>query len=215
MLSTLLKPKKPKAPPPPHPNTQAITTLEQQVAEAQEQIATTQKYANTCFLGAEEGGSAALEKANAARGKLAEAHTRLVNLTGALLAARQREAGRLEDAANTANSDAWAKAEKIAKEYVTAAVKIETTLINLADAYQELTRLSDDLMTVIPVRSGRIRNSGFGPDQLEKSYRLFSHKIGFQWAAQYPYNKADIKPFSDTVKASVKTVLALKPEARK
>jgi hypothetical protein len=215
MLNTLLKPKKPKAPPPPHPNTQAITTLEQQVAEAQEAIATTQKYCNSCFLEAEEGGEKAKQKADAARGKLAEAHAKLDSLTGALLAARQREADRVTDEANTANSAAWVTAEKIGKEYVTLAVQMETNLINLSDQYAELTRLSDDFLRTVPLRSGRIRNAGFGPAQIEQSFRLFMHKLRWQWSASYPYNKDDIKPFSDTVKASVKIVMAMKPEAIK
>ena len=215
MLSTLLKSKKSKAPPPLHPNTLAVSTLEAEIAAAQEQITATQKYCNTAFLEATEGGKAAEEKANAARGKLAECHAKLDSLTGALLAARQRETARVEDAANAANSEAWAEAEKLSREYVTAAVKIETTLINLADAYRELTRLSDDLLTVIPVRSGHIVNAGFGPQHLEKAFRLFAHKLGFQWAAQYPYNKADIPAFSDGVKHSVKVALALKSRASK
>jgi hypothetical protein len=215
MLSTLLKSKKPKSPPPPHPNTQAITTLEDQVAEGQEAVRTTQQYANTCFLEAAEGGEKAKSKADAARGKLAEAHARLDRLTGALLAARQREVDRVEDAANTANADAWAEAEKIAKDYVTAAVKIETHLINLSDEYAELTRLSDDFLRTVPLRAGHIRNSGFGPEQIEKSFRMFMHKIRWRWAASFPWNRDDIPAFGDTVKSSVKTVMALKPGAIK
>jgi len=94
-------------------------------------------------------------------------------------------------------------------------VQMETSLINLSDQYTELTRMSDDFFRVVPVRSGLMRNAGFGPAQLEKSFRMFMNKLGWGWAASYPYNRADIKPFSDTVKASVKTVMAMKPEAIK
>lgn len=192
------------------PNTPA--ELEAKITAAQEHLEQIQHEANATFLAAEEGHVSAQNAAAVARDAIVKATSRISELSGALLQARQLEATARDDAAAEELAGAWAKTEKLAKQYQTLAVQIETDTINLANKYRELETMTADLFDITPIRSGRLRNAGLSTTQMEKSFRLHCHKIGWKWAAAYPYDIAAIPAFSDVMKASAKAVMAFKEQ---
>lgn len=190
-----------------------IIVIEEKIALAQTELETTQVDANSAYLIAEDTESdAATKQADKARAAVVDAQDRLARLNGALLQARQLEQTACDTATAEQTADAWRSTKRLVDDYMTKAVKIETTLINLSNDYKELEKMSEDLFIIAPVRSGKLRSAGLGNGQIEKSFRLHMVKLGHPWAVQYLWNKADIPAFSDMMKNSVKSVMAFKQE---
>jgi hypothetical protein len=190
---------------------QIIRKLEADIEEQKLTIETAQHTANSSRLEAEESTTGpARVRADADRAELIKEQNRLAELTGALLAARQREEADEAIRAEGKQAESWTRTEKLARDYDSQAVALETMILNLSDSYQELLRTGEAIYAAAPVRGAKLHNSGLGSAQVEKDFRLFMHKRGFKWSASYPWNPDDIAHFSDQAKAATRAVLAVK-----
>jgi hypothetical protein len=196
----------------PHkPADKQVARIEAKIATAQEHLETVQRDANAAYLSAQDGGSdAAQQKAAAARATITAAQDNLAQLNGALYEARQREQTLKDEATATQRSEDWNKVDRLARDYESLAVKIETQLINLSDDYKALEIMSADLFKAAPVRSGHLRSAGLGNAQIEKSFRLHMVKLGHPWASSYPWALKDIPAFSAVMKTAAKAVMGLR-----
>jgi hypothetical protein len=175
-----------------------IVTLEQEVTNAQAQLELSRQEANLAFLSAAESNNAVvIKKADKARTKVADAQRHLDELSGALLAARDRERERSEAAKIKSDTDGWNKAERIAKDRQKLGVQLETAILNLVDLYKEYVQAGIDLHAASPTPGNKLHSSLLSPNSVESYFRLQMVKSGFGWALEWPWGNDKIKPLSD------------------
>ena len=182
------------------PNGQArtVSDLEAKLTMTRAELAEAEREANEAFL---DGKEVKQSRLDTLRGEVER-------LTGALDIARDRVMQNEQIAKAEDDEAAWRKTEKLARARADLAVDIEVSVLKLTDAFKELSRLNQELYGTAPVRLGGLHNTSLSMASAEHALRLYLFKNGFKWAADYPWNVADIPLFSERVKDSNKEILA-------
>ena len=194
----------------PHGDAETVRALQTKVAELTLALNDTAHAARQAYLAAETDPSlrpAADEASNEVR----RVQEQLDRANGALAEAEalvEENAMIAEDADAEA---AWRKVEKLTRARQDLGIEIDTLILNLADKYKEMLTLGEEVYHAAPTRGAKLHNSLLSPANIEKSLRLYMNKKNFKWAAQYPWNPDDIKPFSDAVKDGNTAIMAHRP----
>jgi hypothetical protein len=195
----------------PHGDADTVRSLQNKVAELTLTLNDTEHDARQAYLAA-EADTSLKSAANEASNDVKLLQEQLHRANGALAEAEELVEENQMIAEDADAEAAWRKVEKLVRARQDLGVEIDTLILNLADKYKEMLTLGDELYYTAPTRAAKLHNSLLAPDNIAKSLRLYLHKKGFKWAAQYPWNPDDIKPFSDAVKDGNTAIMAHRPD---
>ena len=199
-LKDLLKPTK-------GGNAKTVAAIEQKISEAQELVLTCQKDANASALEAEDGGDAAIKRAEQAREALMDAQTRLGTLSGALHEARERQQLQEQADLEAVRTKNWKETERLARQRQKLGVELQVLIENLVAKFDELKQASIEMHQTAPDPGNRLHNSMLSPVHIEASFRLHMVKLGLSWANSWPWGIETIVSLTDRVKEGNDAIL--------
>ena len=196
-----------------HGDADTVRELQRKVADLTLSLNDTEHHARQVFLEAENNPALSSDADKASR-TVTALKEQLERANGALVEAEHRAEENAMISEDAAAETAWRKVDKLARARQDLGVEIDTLVLNLSDKYKEMLSLGEELYHAAPVRGAKMHNSLMAPANVEKALRMYFHKKDFKWAAAFPWNPDDIKPFSDAVKDGNAAILAHRPNEK-